>query len=148
MFRKILIANRGEIALRVIRAARTLGIESVAVYSEADRDEAVARLKNSEVTRFKGLGEISPDEFKFMIGPDMRLDPGEFRVFTPDEVRDLASGAPMTVQDLAVSGRDLIRLGMRLSAGRRSRSRPPSFEGTPWCHPDCRATLRLRPRSG
>ena len=37
MFRRILIANRGEIALRVIRSAREMGIESVAVYSDVDR---------------------------------------------------------------------------------------------------------------
>ncbi|MEE9310830.1 MAG: biotin carboxylase N-terminal domain-containing protein, partial [Planctomycetota bacterium] len=37
MFNKILIANRGEIALRIIRACREMGIKSVCVYSEADK---------------------------------------------------------------------------------------------------------------
>ncbi len=43
MYNRILIANRGEIALRVIRACREMGIETVAVFSEADRDSAHVR---------------------------------------------------------------------------------------------------------
>ncbi|MDQ7005679.1 MAG: DNA topoisomerase IV subunit B [Acidobacteriota bacterium] len=42
-------------------------------YSEAERDRAARELKGAEVTRFKGLGEISPSEFKQFIGSDVRL---------------------------------------------------------------------------
>jgi len=53
--------------------------ETVYCYDEEAKQKALAKLgRSSEITRFKGLGEISPDEFKFMIGPDMRLDPVTF----------------------------------------------------------------------
>ncbi|MEM1166531.1 MAG: acetyl-CoA carboxylase biotin carboxylase subunit [Planctomycetota bacterium] len=49
MFKRVLIANRGEIALRIIRACRDLGIESVAVFSEADRDAPYLHLADRTV---------------------------------------------------------------------------------------------------
>ncbi len=50
--------------------------ETIYCYNDQERLQAINKLKhNPEITRFKGLGEISPEEFKHFIGPEMRLDP-------------------------------------------------------------------------
>ena len=50
--------------------------ETIYCYSDQERKDAILKLKpKPEITRFKGLGEISPNEFKYFIGDDIRLDP-------------------------------------------------------------------------
>ncbi len=58
MFSRILIANRGEIALRIIRACQELGIETVAIYSEADKDAQYLKMANEAIC----IGPASPLE--------------------------------------------------------------------------------------
>ena len=59
-------------------------------YDEREKREAMAALgKQAEITRFKGLGEISPDEFSHFIGPDIRLDPVTIKKHT--SIQDILS---------------------------------------------------------
>ena len=63
MFKRILIANRGEIALRILRACREMGIETVAIFSEADRGAAYLDLANEAycVGPAEGRRQLSED---------------------------------------------------------------------------------------
>jgi topoisomerase-4 subunit B len=49
--------------------------ETIYCYNEKERKNAIKKLSNPEITRFKGLGEISPDEFGNFIGENIRLEP-------------------------------------------------------------------------
>ena len=68
--------SAGAAILKKNRAGERSEFETVYCYSEEEKLAAIERLSpDPEITRFKGLGEISPDEFKHFIGPDMRLEP-------------------------------------------------------------------------
>lgn len=65
----------GASILKKSRSADRSEFETIYCYSEEERQAAIKRLQpNPEITRFKGLGEISPDEFKHFIGADIRLE--------------------------------------------------------------------------
>ena len=85
------VRNRKE-AKRKSRApgkeAKEQKVETYYCYSDDERVKAINKLgENAEITRFKGLGEISPEEFKDFIGPDMRLD--RVRLRKEDSVNDM-----------------------------------------------------------
>src|SRR5207248_6305714 len=75
MFSKILVANRGEIALRIIRACREMGIQTVVVYSTADKDAAYLKLADQAIC----IGQAPPAESY------LKFD----RIFAAAEVADV-----------------------------------------------------------
>ncbi len=81
--------RNGKTARRTTRARKgEKADDTVYCYSDAERIAAIKRFgENAEITRFKGLGEISPDEFRGFIGPDMRVDRVSLR--RDDSVNDV-----------------------------------------------------------
>ena len=72
----ITVKSAGSAILKKTQASERSEFETIYCYSEEERVAAIEKLSpDPEITRFKGLGEISPDEFKHFIGPDMRLEP-------------------------------------------------------------------------
>uniref|UniRef100_UPI004027A184 DNA topoisomerase IV subunit B n=1 Tax=Candidatus Limisoma sp. TaxID=3076476 RepID=UPI004027A184 len=70
------------------RGKKKVKDETYYCYTDDERVTAINRLgKNAEITRFKGLGEISADEFKDFIGPDMRLD--QVKLHKEDSVKEM-----------------------------------------------------------
>ena len=77
--------------------------ENCYCYSEEERDEAIKKIKGAEVTRFKGLGEISPNEFKAFIGDEIRLVP-----VTYDSLADIRREMKFYMGDNTPDRRDFI----------------------------------------
>ena len=85
---KISADTAGAAILKNQKSSGRSEFETRYCYSEQERIQAVKDLSpNPEITRFKGLGEISPDEFKFFIGPEMRLE--QVTLHKDDQVNDL-----------------------------------------------------------
>ena len=92
MFKRILIANRGEIAVRVIRACREMGIRTVAVYSQADENCLHAQLADEDLSVDFASQTTPQDRVALVVTQPLTTNeawtafrPGELRVFVGGE---------------------------------------------------------------
>ena len=80
--------SAGAAILKKAKSSDRSEFETIYCYSEEERIAAIEKLgPDPEITRFKGLGEISPDEFKHFIGPEIRLE--QVTLHKSDQVKEL-----------------------------------------------------------
>ncbi len=135
MFRKVLVANRGEIALRVIRACRELGIQTVAVYSEADRESLHVRFADDDVCIGPAPGRLSYLKIPRIIaaaeitGADA-IHPGYGFLAENAEFADTCAASNITF--IGPTGEQIRQMGDKASARRlAAEAGVPTVPGSP-----------------
>ena len=112
MFSRILIANRGEIALRIIRACREMGIQTVAVYSTADADAAYLKLEQTTRALAQGLAAAAREAG---VPAKLTWAPGLLTLFfTGEDVSDLESVKACDMEAHAAFCRSMLDQGVYL----------------------------------
>src|SRR5256714_1167823 len=152
MFKKVLIANRGEIALRVIRACKELAIETVAVYSEADRDSLHTRFADDDVCIGRAPARDSYLNIPRIIaaaeitGADA-LHPGYGFLAENAEFADIVRTSNITF--VGPTGDQIRQMGDKAAArGLAQRLKVPTVPGSPGPVEDADAGLTLAEKLG
>ena len=147
MFRKVLVANRGEIALRVIRACRELGVGTVAVYSEADRESLHVRFADDDVCIGPPPGRLSYLRIPALIaaaemtGADA-IHPGYGFLAENAEFSDTCRASNLTF--IGPSGDQIRAMGDKASARRlAAEAGVPTVPGSPGVMKDPEEALRV-----
>ena len=145
MFKKVLIANRGEIALRVIRACRELGIRTVAVYSEADRESLHVRFADDDVCIGPPPGRLSYLRIPALIaaaqitGADA-IHPGYGFLAENAEFADTCKASNVTF--IGPTGEQIRQMGDKASARRLAKEAGvPTVPGSPGVMHDAEEAL-------
>ncbi|MEO7985339.1 MAG: acetyl-CoA carboxylase biotin carboxylase subunit [Gemmatimonadales bacterium] len=152
MFKKVLVANRGEIALRVIRACRELGIATVAVYSEADRESLHVRFADDDVC----IGP-PPSRASYLKIPNLiaaaeitgadAIHPGYGFLAENAEFADICKASNITF--IGPSGDQIRQMGDKATARRLAQEAGvPTVPGSPGTIDDAEQALEFAQRIG